>query len=187
MTSSQSGGDRSLRMMPFEEYRKLKKALKMRARIAGLPTAVVGVMASSFVNIHFNPRMFEMTPEEVQPILGMDPIVLAAVCGVGSGAVGFILGGAIFNATWKLLARNKARQLQERDEDFLQRIQKHRFSAFNRYEDDYYGDKVVTLSDYRQWIRLQQKKRENAAKFVPETQTETRTELSQASEPSAKS
>ena len=56
-------------MMPFEEYRKLKKALKMRARIAGLPTAVVGVMASSFVNVHFNPRMFEMTPEEVQPIL----------------------------------------------------------------------------------------------------------------------
>ena len=68
-TSSQLEDDRGHRMMPFEEYRKLKKSLKIRARIAGLPTAVVGMMASSFINVHFNPRMFEMAPEEVQPIL----------------------------------------------------------------------------------------------------------------------
>ena len=50
----------------------------------------------------------------------------------------------------------------QRDVDFLQRLQKHRFSDVNKYEDDYYGDKVMTLSDYRQWIRQQQKRKENA-------------------------
>lgn len=47
------------------------------------------------------------------------------------------------------------------DDDFLQRLQKHRFSEVNKFEDDYYGDKIVNLSDYRQWIRKQQKRRED--------------------------
>ena len=55
--------------MSFEEYRKLKKALRMRARVAGLPMGLVGMSLSSAIGIHLNPRMFEMTPEEVQPIL----------------------------------------------------------------------------------------------------------------------
>lgn len=48
----------------------------------------------------------------------------------------------------------------QRDKDFLQRLQKYRYSGVNKYEDDYYGDKVMTLSDYRQWVRQQQKRRE---------------------------
>ena len=56
----------------------------------------------------------------------------------------------------------------QRDEDFFQRIEQHRFSSFNRYEDDYYGDKVMTLSDYRQWVRQQQKKKEVATKLGQE-------------------
>lgn len=43
----------------------------------------------------------------------MDPIVFAALCGVGTGIVGFMLGGALFNVTWKLLARKAAREMQE--------------------------------------------------------------------------
>ena len=60
----------------------------------------------------------------------------------------------------------------QRDEDFLQRIQKFRFSEFSRYEDDYYGDKIMTLSDYRQWIRQQQRKKESAEKFARESKSE---------------
>ena len=74
----------------------------------------------------------------------------------------------------------------QREDDFLQRLQKHRFSAFNRYEDDYYGDKILTPSDYRQWIRVQQRKRDAAAKFIPQegskgsTQTSDTEDKSQA-------
>ena len=59
----------SERMMQFEEYRKLRKALKWRARIAGIPMGLLGIAASSFVNVRFNPRLFEMSPEEIKPIL----------------------------------------------------------------------------------------------------------------------
>ena len=56
--------------------------------------------------------------------------------------------------------------LLQRDKDFQERVKKHRFSAFSRYEDDYYGDKVKTLSDYRQWVRQQMKRKEAQDKFA---------------------
>ena len=55
--------------MTFEEYRKLKKSLKMRRRVAGIPMGLGAVVLSSAISVQLNPRMFEMTPEEIQPIL----------------------------------------------------------------------------------------------------------------------
>lgn len=55
--------------MPFADYRKLKKTVKMRTRLAGIPMGFAGIGISSAISIQLNPRMFEMTPEEVQPIL----------------------------------------------------------------------------------------------------------------------
>lgn len=55
--------------LTFEEYRKLRKSLKMRGRVAGLPMALLGMGISSFVNVQYNPDMFNMAPEDVQPIL----------------------------------------------------------------------------------------------------------------------
>lgn len=49
----------------------------------------------------------------------------------------------------------------QRDGDFLKRLQKYRYSEGSKYEDDYYGDKILTLSDYRQWVRQQQRRRES--------------------------
>ena len=49
--------------------------------------------------------------------------------------------------------------LIQRDDTFLKRLRKHRFSELNKFDDDYYGDKVATLAHYRQWVRKQQKKK----------------------------
>ena len=58
-------------MMPFEQYRKLRRRLKFRSRLAGIPAAVVGVTLSSAVNVHFHPQMLEFQNPEVElaPIL----------------------------------------------------------------------------------------------------------------------
>ena len=66
---SSSTEDGSGEKLTFGEYRKLRKSLKVRARIAGLPMAFLGMGISSFVNVQLHPHMFNMTPEEVQPIL----------------------------------------------------------------------------------------------------------------------
>ena len=67
---SSSASDGGSEKLTFEEYRKLRKSLKTRARVAGLPMAFFGMGISSFINVHYiTPNMFELTPEEVQPIL----------------------------------------------------------------------------------------------------------------------
>ena len=54
------------RTMPFEQYRKLRRQLKFRARVAGVPAALVGVGLSSAVNVHFHPQMLEFQNPEVE-------------------------------------------------------------------------------------------------------------------------
>ena len=49
--------------------------------------------------------------------------------------------------------------LAQKEAEFLRRLQTHRYSEVSKYDDDYYGEKVLTLSDYRQWVRQQQKRR----------------------------
>ena len=39
--------------------------------------------------------------------------MFAALCGAGSGILGFALGGAFFTAVWKLVMRETARQVDE--------------------------------------------------------------------------
>lgn len=67
-SSANQDDDKKIKMS-FEEYRKMKKSIKTRTRIAGLPMALVGTSLSSAISVYLNPHMFEMTPEEVQPIL----------------------------------------------------------------------------------------------------------------------
>ena len=68
-TCRQTSTNAKERMIPFQQYRKLKQSLKVKARLAGIPAGFLGMAASSAVNINLNPRMFEMTPEEVKPVL----------------------------------------------------------------------------------------------------------------------
>jgi hypothetical protein len=39
--------------------------------------------------------------------------VFAALCGVASGMTGYLLGGALFHATWKFIFKKKAAALQK--------------------------------------------------------------------------
>ena len=41
----------------------------------------------------------------------MDPLAFAVLCGIGSGTVGFILGGSLFNMTWKIIFKKRSREL----------------------------------------------------------------------------
>lgn len=59
------------RMIPFEEYRKLRRRVKTRSRLAGIPVAFMGVTVSSAFNVHVYPQMLEFQNPDVElaPIL----------------------------------------------------------------------------------------------------------------------
>ena len=65
-----NGSSEQKQTLTFEEYRKLRRSLKWRSRISGIPMAFLAMAASSAINIHMNPYMFDPPPEmEIQTIL----------------------------------------------------------------------------------------------------------------------
>ncbi|XP_065667065.1 uncharacterized protein LOC100212861 [Hydra vulgaris] len=151
--------------LSFDEYQSLKRSLRTKQRLSGIPFAFTGLTISSMATAYLVPDMFDATPENVQLIMGLDPIVFCGICGVSSSFLGYVLGTNFYKLIWILMNKNEAMRLQEKDKDFLKRLEKHRFSQDSKFEDDYYGESIKTLSDYRQWVRTQQRKREAAAKF----------------------
>ena len=53
----------------------------------------------------------------------------------------------------------------QREADFLGRIASQRASTYSKFEDDYYGENIKNVSDYRQWLREQQKKQRIGDKY----------------------
>jgi hypothetical protein len=53
----------------------------------------------------------------------------------------------------------------QRDDDFRQRIAKHR-AAVEKQSDDYYGDKIKTLADYKKWLKDQLAARKQKAALL---------------------
>jgi len=149
----------------FDEYLKAKSALRNKQRFAGIPFAITGMMVSSVALTYTYPEMFEQTPENVQLILGLDPLVFSGISGVVAAGCGYVLGTAVYKFIWKKINSKSWSDLDTRDRDFLERLEKYRFGADSKFEDDYYGESIKNLSDYRQWVRTHQRKKENHAKY----------------------
>lgn len=151
--------------LSFDEYQKLTRKLRTRQRLAGVPFGVTALIASSCVSAYMFPNMFDATPEQIQPILGMDPMIFCGLLGVASAGVGFAAGSAMFKSVWRVWNKEMAQNLQEREADFLGRIASQRASTYSKFEDDYYGENIKNVSDYRQWLREQQKKQRIGDKY----------------------
>eukprot|EP00052_Salpingoeca_macrocollata_P000607 m.21258 g.21258 ORF g.21258 m.21258 type:complete len:214 (-) comp10693_c0_seq1:37-678(-) len=150
--------------MAFEDYIKLKKSLSVRGYVMGVPFTFLGMTASSLTFISMYPNLFEGKADEVQLIMGQDPMVVAGVAGMLSGFAGFLVGSSLIKRGWRMFNKEKARAMDAKEEDFLRRIAKYRAGG-EKHADDYYGDKVKTLSAYRVWLRDQTKIRRQQEAF----------------------
>ena len=53
----------------FEEFQKLRRKLRTRQRLAGLPIGMTALLTSSVASAYLFPNMFDATPEQIEPIL----------------------------------------------------------------------------------------------------------------------
>lgn len=152
--------------IPFREYRRMRKQMKWRDMGVGLLGSTVSTFAFMNLFIQLYPNLFTMSPEDIKPILGMDPMIVLGLGGMSSMLISYMVFFHGFSVLWRLINPSKARALAKRDQDFMGRIEKGRFRGMTQqsWEDDYHGEKILSLSDYRQWIRKQQQKRRAAEK-----------------------
>ena len=152
----------------FKEYRSIRKRMKWRDMGVGLLGGVLSMYGFIEMFIHNYPDLFTMSPEEIKPIFGLDPLIVLGIGGMGSFLIGYLIVNHGNSAVWRLIRPELSKQLSQRDRDFMQRVAAYRFKGTTQqwWEDDYHGDKINTVSDYRQWIRKQQQKAREEQKFT---------------------
>eukprot|EP00047_Mylnosiga_fluctuans_P005002 m.237809 g.237809 ORF g.237809 m.237809 type:complete len:190 (+) comp13201_c0_seq1:13-582(+) len=155
-TSENVAAEAPAKLMPFEEYLATKKKLAPRVYVTALPFSVLGLKVSADVFVYMHPEVFTSDPSEVPLIYGMDPMFVAGTFGFCSALVAYFAGVVVVRAVWGQLNRKTALALRMREDDFQRRILKHR-TVGAKQSDDYYGDKIKSIADYRKWLREQRK------------------------------
>ncbi|KAI5122209.1 hypothetical protein M0805_002698 [Coniferiporia weirii] len=94
-----------------------------------------------------------------KPIFGFDALYVYGAATLACGGAGFLVGPAIGSALWRATHRRSLALIESRDRQFHQHIVKNRVdpkaqSATNPVP-DFYGEKIGSLHQYRQWLRDQ--------------------------------
>ncbi|KAI5851906.1 mitochondrial import protein Pam17 [Tricharina praecox] len=141
----------------FLQLRRLRRRYNLASSVV---TSFAGTMAG----------MGYLANKEIdvtQTILGMDPLIMFGLATVGCGAAGWLVGPSLGGATFNLLQKRWVKQISVKEKEFLNHIKKNRvdpsFQSFSNPVPDYYGEKIGSVKQYRQWLKDQRaynKKRE---------------------------
>ncbi|KAK9896683.1 Pam17-domain-containing protein [Cystobasidium minutum MCA 4210] len=152
-------------VMPWAEYFRLRKSRRTWGTVAAIPTTIAGVMIGGgyFANL-------EASPNEL--IFGIEPIWVYSGAIVACVALGWLSGPMLGNALWKLRYRQVLGKVEHMDNVFLAHIKKKRVDpsrqSVNNPVPDYYGEKIGSMKNYRQWLRDQATYRRKATFGAPD-------------------
>ncbi|RPD56356.1 mitochondrial import protein Pam17 [Lentinus tigrinus ALCF2SS1-7] len=164
-TTGSSQASQAEETLPWQEYLAIRKRKRRWETAVTIPTTIGGFLAgiSYFGNTEMDPN---------KPIFNIDPMFVYGAATLGCAGLGYLVGPIIGSSIWRTTHRRAMRLIEKRDKEFHQHIVKNRVdptrqSATNPVP-DYYGEKIGSLHDYRQWLRDQAKFRKKAAGFLSE-------------------
>ncbi|WFD37675.1 TIM23 complex component [Malassezia japonica] len=138
--------------LPWETYLRLRN----QRRIAGLVSTVPAmILAGAASGSYFLTQ--ELDPS--QTIMGIDPLFVHIGATLACTGLGWLIGPSVGTAVWSLMHRSKAAQIAQRDHEFYQHIRRMRVDPTRQVVHnpvpDYYGEKIGSIKQYRQWLRDQ--------------------------------
>ncbi|KAL6301606.1 mitochondrial import protein Pam17 [Sparassis latifolia] len=149
--------------LPWAEYLAIRKKKRRWETAMTIPLTIAGFAGgvAYFGNLDVDPT---------KPIFNVDPMFVYGFATLGCGGLGYLFGPIVGSTFWRITHRRTMRLIEERDKQFHHHIVKNRVdpaaqSATNPVP-DYYGERIGSLHDYRQWLRDQSKFRRKA--FLPE-------------------
>ncbi|KAJ7772944.1 mitochondrial import protein Pam17 [Mycena maculata] len=141
------------------EYFEIRRKRRQWQTVFTIPCAMVGLIGGS---LYFG----SLQTDPMKPIMGIDPMMFYGGCTLLCMGGGFVIGPSIGSSMWRVMNRNTIAKIDARDRRFYDHIAKNRVeaslqSATNPIP-DYYGEKVGSLRQYKQWLRDQSKYRRKA-------------------------
>ncbi|RDB22177.1 Presequence translocated-associated motor subunit PAM17, mitochondrial [Hypsizygus marmoreus] len=149
--------------LTWPEYLEIRGGKRKWQIAATIPCALLGFFggAAYFGSLETDPT---------KPIMGIDPFFFYGICTVGCVGVGALVGPTIGSSLWRTRHRSQVALVDVMDREFYQRIAKNRVDATLQSPThpvpDYYGEKIGSLHQYRQWLRDQAKYKRKA--LLPE-------------------
>ncbi|KIM86345.1 hypothetical protein PILCRDRAFT_322851 [Piloderma croceum F 1598] len=140
--------------LSWPEYLAIRGQKRKWETAVTIPATIAGFVSGAwyFGSLHM---------DATKPILGLEPLIFYSGCTVACMGMGYLLGPTVGAACWRLTHRRTMKLIDARDREFHKRIVKNRVdptaqSATNPVP-DFYGEKIGSLHQYRQWLRDQAK------------------------------
>ncbi|KZV96219.1 mitochondrial import protein Pam17 [Exidia glandulosa HHB12029] len=140
----------SLTWPDFFRARKARRRFELFTTIPA--TLIAGIGGGTY--------FFSLEGDSNKPIMGIDPLYVYAIAGVGCTGLGYLLGPSIGSSMWRFMHRARLQVLDARERELHRRIVKYRVPpeltpANNPRLPDFYGEKIESLQGYRKWLREQ--------------------------------
>lgn len=95
--------------------------------------------------------------DPMQMIMGFDPLVVVSAALVASGAFGYLLGPIFGTSIFKMRQKTNLADYNQKTKEFLRHVIENRVDSssqsFSNPVPDYYGEKIGSVREYRQWLR----------------------------------
>ena len=146
-STSTSNNETSLTWKEFFNLRKQQRRINV---VSSGFTALLGCNLSWAY-------LSNMEIDPTQMILGFDPLVVVSAGLMASGALGYLFGPLIGTQVFNLKNNKTLNDFSTKNKEFLEHIIKNRVDAssqsFSNPVPDYYGEKIGSMKEYRQWLR----------------------------------
>ncbi|EDO19010.1 hypothetical protein Kpol_2002p81 [Vanderwaltozyma polyspora DSM 70294] len=163
VTSSSSSSSSSNDLLTWTEFFQLRKKQRKINVGSSAFTALVGANVSWAY-------LSTMQIDPTQTILGFDPLVVISAGLIASGTLGYLFGPLLGSQLFQLSNRSKLTAFNNKNKEFLKKIIHNRVDAssqsFSNPVPDYYGEKIGSLKEYRQWLRDCHAYRRKAKEFL---------------------
>ncbi|KAJ2560033.1 TIM23 complex component [Coemansia sp. RSA 1933] len=136
----------------WEDFFYMRRNRRQWARVAAVPSGLMGLVAGAafFASVRVGPN---------EMIFGFDPILVFCGATLGCMLVGFGMGPITSKAYFRFVSPGMERALERKEQEFFKHIEANRsdpiYSSVNNPLPDYYGEKIISLSGYRHWLRKQ--------------------------------
>lgn len=91
-----------------------------------------------------------------KPIFGLDPFMVLGGAVIMGGGFAYLLGPFFGTSVFNLMNKRALQQFKAKDKVFLQKIKANRVDpssqSFSNPVPDYYGERIYSLKDYKQWL-----------------------------------
>lgn len=148
-TGASQGAENSL---PWSEYLAIRRGKRKWEMALTIPCVLAGLAGGA---AYFGSMELDAT----KPIMGIDPLLFFSGATLGCMGGGYLVGPILGSTLWRVTHRRTMALIEERDREFHRHIVRNRVdpraqSATNPVP-DFYGEKIGSLHQYRQWLRDQ--------------------------------